>query len=118
MARKSRREDHVNHEAWAIPYGDLLTLLLAFFVVMYATSSVNEGRYRVLADSMSQAFGGPPKSMQPIQLGDKLQKGTQADATFTHPSNIGFAEEAPTHTAGRARGGVGGGHTWPGQGGG
>ena len=34
MARRHLHEDHVNHEAWAIPYGDLLTLLLAFFVVM------------------------------------------------------------------------------------
>ena len=40
--RKHPYEDHANHEAWAIPYGDLVTLLLAFFVVMYAISSVNE----------------------------------------------------------------------------
>ncbi|MDP2325979.1 MAG: flagellar motor protein MotB, partial [Gammaproteobacteria bacterium] len=51
MARKHEHEDHVNHEAWAIPYGDLVTLLLAFFVVMYAVSSVNEGKDRVLSDS-------------------------------------------------------------------
>jgi len=39
--RKHRHEEHVNHEAWAIPYADLMTLLLAFFVVMYAVSVVN-----------------------------------------------------------------------------
>ena len=46
MARRPRHqhEEHLNHEAWAIPYGDLLTLLLAFFVVMYAISSLNEGK--------------------------------------------------------------------------
>ena len=54
MARHKKHEDHVNHEAWAIPYGDLITLLLAFFVVMYALSSVNEGKYRVMADALSQ----------------------------------------------------------------
>jgi len=70
MARKKKHEEHTNHEAWAIPYGDLITLLLAFFVVMYAISSVNEGKYRVLSESLAAAFRGAPKSMKPIQLGD------------------------------------------------
>ena len=48
---RRHREEPANHEAWAIPYGDLITLLLAFFVVMYAVSSVNEGKYRVLDDA-------------------------------------------------------------------
>lgn len=69
MARKQPHEDHVNHEAWAIPYGDLITLLLAFFVVMYAVSSVNEGKYRVMSEALSEAFGGPPRSLKPIQVG-------------------------------------------------
>ena len=54
MSRRKRQEEHINHEAWAIPYGDLVTLLLAFFVVMYAMSSVNEGKYRILSDSLSR----------------------------------------------------------------
>lgn len=70
MARRKNHEEHVNHEAWAIPYGDLITLLLAFFVVMYAVSSVNEGKYRVLAESLVAAFRGAPKSVRPIQVGD------------------------------------------------
>ena len=69
MARKKKHEEHVNHEAWAIPYGDLITLLLAFFVVMYALSSVNEGKYRVLSDSLVAAFRTAPKSLDPIQVG-------------------------------------------------
>jgi chemotaxis protein MotB len=71
MARKKKHEDHVNHEAWAIPYGDLVTLLFALFTVMYAMSSVNEGKFRVLSDSMIAAFNGAPKSMQPVNIGDK-----------------------------------------------
>ena len=58
MSRRKHHEEHENHEAWAIPYGDLVTLLLAFFVVMYAMSSVNEGKYRVLSDSLNEAFNG------------------------------------------------------------
>ncbi len=82
MARKKKHEEHQNHEAWAIPYGDLITLLLAFFVVMYAISSVNEGKYRVLSDSLTAAFRGTPKTMQPIQVGEK-QVGSGADVKMS-----------------------------------
>ncbi len=78
MARKKKHEEHVNAEAWAIPYGDLVTLLFALFTVMYAMSSVNEGKFRVLSDSMIAAFHGAPKSMQPVNIGDK-QPGKSGD---------------------------------------
>src|SRR5687768_3702479 len=84
MARRHRHEEHANHEAWAIPYGDLITLLLAFFVVMYAMSSVNEGKYRVLSDSLVAAFQGAPKTMEPIQVGEK-QVGPGADLAIALP---------------------------------
>jgi chemotaxis protein MotB len=71
MARRKRQpEERENHEAWAIPYADLLTLILAFFVVMYAISSINEGKYRVLSDSLVAAFRAPPKAPEPVQVGD------------------------------------------------
>jgi chemotaxis protein MotB len=82
MARKKKPEEHQNHEAWAIPYGDLVTLLLAFFVVMYALSTVNEGKYRVLSDSLFAAFRGAPRTMEPIQVGEK-QTGSGADVKTT-----------------------------------
>jgi chemotaxis protein MotB len=79
MRRKRRHEEeHENHERWAIPYGDLLTLLLAFFVVMYSISSVNAGKYRVLSDSLYAAFRGEPRSLEPIQVGHK-RAGSGAD---------------------------------------
>src|SRR5579864_656418 len=70
MARKKKHEEHMNHEAWAIPYGDLVTLLFALFTVMYAMSSVNEGKFRVLSDAMIAAFNGAPKSMRPVNMGE------------------------------------------------
>jgi chemotaxis protein MotB len=82
MARRHRHEEHANHEAWAIPYGDLITLLLAFFVVMYAMSSVNEGKYRVLSDSLVAAFRGAPRTLEPIQVGEKTV-GSGADIHMT-----------------------------------
>lgn len=56
MARRKHEEEHDNHERWLVSYADFITLLFAFFVVMYALSTVNEGKYRVLSESMASAF--------------------------------------------------------------
>lgn len=54
--RRKEAEEHENHERWLVSYADFITLLFAFFVVMYSLSSINEGKYRVLSDSLVQAF--------------------------------------------------------------
>lgn len=69
MGRKKKHEEHENHERWLVSYADFITLLFAFFVVMYAVSSVNEGKYRVLSDALVAAFRSPAKSLEPIQIG-------------------------------------------------
>ncbi len=56
MARRKREEEHDNHERCLVSYAGFITLLFAFFVVMYALSTVNEGKYRILSDSMISAF--------------------------------------------------------------
>lgn len=61
--------DSENTERWMVSYADFVTLLFAFFVVMYAISSVNEGKYRVLSDTLTDAFKVAPKSPDPIQIG-------------------------------------------------
>jgi chemotaxis protein MotB len=63
---KHKHDDHPNHEAWVIPYADLLTLLLALFVVLYAMSSVNTTKYRALAQAISSAFNGSRAVIQPL----------------------------------------------------
>lgn len=82
MARRKPQEEHLNHEAWAIPYGDLITLLLAFFVVMYSISSINEGKFRVLSDAMIKAFNGAPKTILPVRVGAARQRGGGSDMTI------------------------------------
>jgi chemotaxis protein MotB len=57
MARKKYEEEHENHERWLISYADFITLLFAFFVVMYAVSSVNEGKFRIMSEALGSAFG-------------------------------------------------------------
>lgn len=59
--RRRYEEEPDNHDRWMVSYADFITLLFAFFVVMYAISSVNEGKYRVMAHSLVGAFrSGPP----------------------------------------------------------
>lgn len=66
--RRRRRlaSDHDNHDRWLISYADFITLLFAFFVVMYAVSAVNEGKYRILANALGDAFGKTPEGDVPV----------------------------------------------------
>ncbi len=57
MRRRKHEEDNENHDRWLVSYADFITLLFAFFVVMYAISSVNQGKYRQLTSSLGSAFG-------------------------------------------------------------
>jgi chemotaxis protein MotB len=73
MARRRRTEEPENHERWLVSYADFITLLFAFFVVMYALSSVNEGKYRILSDSLDAAFRGSNRSLRPVQVGELVR---------------------------------------------
>ena len=53
---KKKHEEHENHERWLVSYADFITLLFAFFVVMYSISSVNEGKFRTVSDSIKAAL--------------------------------------------------------------
>ncbi|MBA2077216.1 flagellar motor protein MotD [Rhodanobacter sp. PCA2] len=86
--RRHKHEEHANHEAWAIPYADLMTLLLAFFVVMYAVSVVNEGKFRVMSESMIEAFNGSSHAIAPLP------------PTQVRPHNISPSIAAPAGQAG------------------
>ncbi len=56
MGRRVHVEEHENHERWLVSYADFITLLFSFFVVMYAISTLSESKYKVLSDSLVQAF--------------------------------------------------------------
>lgn len=96
MARRRRHEEeHENLERWLVSYADFVTLLFAFFVVMYAVSSVNEGKYRVLSETLNAVFTVTPRSDKPIQVGEHprdvfaLPDGPVAPVQ----SNVSAAEE-------------------------
>jgi chemotaxis protein MotB len=71
MAKK-KHEEHENHERWLVSYADFITLLFAFFVVMYSISSVNEGKFRTVSDSIKAALNpvvSPSSTLTPFTIG-------------------------------------------------
>ena len=82
MAKK-KHEEHENHERWLVSYADFITLLFAFFVVMYSVSSVNEGRFRTVSDSIKAALNpivSPASTSVPFTIGQN--KAVKVDATI------------------------------------
>lgn len=56
MTRKKREAEHENHERWLISYADFITLLFAFFVVMYASSQADKSKAKAVSESVTHAF--------------------------------------------------------------
>ncbi len=77
--RKKKHEEPESHERWLVSYADFITLLFAFFVVMYAVSSLNEGKYRVVSDSLMNAFKNPPLRGKKLAVEINLTPKKQAD---------------------------------------
>ena len=71
MPRRSPINITNNHERWLVSYSDFITLLFAFFVVMYSISQVNESKYRVLSETLTEVFSvSEPLTVDPFQVGE------------------------------------------------
>lgn len=86
MKRKKKVEEHEDSHRWVVSYADFITLLFAFFVVMYAISSVNVSKYKSLTEGMHSAFNKKDKNKAVISSDNKNDgphirqtKGTFAD---------------------------------------
>lgn len=97
MTRRNRRkhQPHENHERWLITYADLITLLLIFFVVMYAMSKVDVNKYEVLSQALKSEF---LKADSIMQQGEGVMGSTNpakggADETKTEPQEKGQKEK-------------------------
>ncbi|WP_071458550.1 flagellar motor protein MotB [Bacillus massilinigeriensis] len=60
MSRRKKKAHHEEHtdESWLIPYADLLTLLLALFIVLFAMSSVDARKFQSLSKTFNEVFDG------------------------------------------------------------
>ncbi len=83
-------------DRWLVSYADFITLLFAFFVVMYSISNVNLGKYRVLSDSVVTAFSAQSNSPFPVgsQLGISVQRAPIAIGLAGQTGKISMKETA------------------------
>lgn len=85
MARRRKRTEHDNNDRWLISYADFITLLFAFFVVMYSISSVNEDKYKTFGTALNNEFG--------------LQTGATSSVGIANPQEPGLLLMVDPQTA-------------------
>jgi chemotaxis protein MotB len=86
MARKKRHAEHENHERWLISYADFITLLFAFFVVMFASSQTDKHKAQQVSDSVTKAMeNGAAKALVHEILGGTVDNTGKGSAMMRGP---------------------------------
>lgn len=102
MSRRKRAARHANHERWLVSYADFITLLFAFFVVLYASSQVDQRKVGKLALAIQVAFqelGVFPASTTQVPLnGNEAMpfSAVQAIENAKHTTELGRITSPPT----------------------
>jgi len=94
--RKRGAEAPENHERWLVSYADFITLLFAFFVVMYSVSSVNDGKYKILSQTLDGVFNATQRAVQPIQIGEESATQPHSDVPNLLPFEQPDRDEGTT----------------------
>lgn len=89
MAKKQHHEEHVD-ESWLIPYADVLTLLLALFIVMFAAGQTDQEKFNKMKEQFAVIFEGGGES---IINGGETSIGIQGGNTFLNASQAAKQEE-------------------------
>jgi chemotaxis protein MotB len=111
---KKKHPEHVNHERWLVSYADFITLLFAFFVVLFASSQSDKKKQTKLAEAMQKAFtpmaafeahsktpaltdgGSISASTTPVPIQPPLPTIDEAAATQEHLNKALAAQPTPT----------------------
>jgi chemotaxis protein MotB len=96
MARAKKDASHVNHERWLVSYADFITLLFAFFVVMFATSQTDKSKAKQVSDAVTEALehGGVSAMVHSILGGTVDEKG-QGNAQMRGPGGTQKGTKEP-----------------------
>ena len=99
MARSKKPAAHENHERWLVSYADFITLLFAFFVVMFASSQGDKSKAKQVSDSVKEALenGGVPTAVRELWGGTVDDKG-KGNALMRGPGGTKKAEKEPDVT--------------------
>src|SRR2546423_6651479 len=87
MSRRKKAPAAENHERWLISYADFITLLFAFFVVMFASSQTDKNKAKQVSEAVQKAFDGgifPPTIRQ--MLGGKARGSGNGEALVKGPA--------------------------------
>jgi chemotaxis protein MotB len=69
-------EEHVNHERWLVSYSDMITVLMALFIVLFAISQVDQEKYIALRSSLAAGFGEGSISSAALEGSSGVMDGT------------------------------------------
>src|SRR5271170_2367729 len=100
MDRRRHSDSHENHERWLVSYADFITLLFAFFVVMFASSQTDKSKARQISEAVEKALAdgksvGVPPAVAKI-LGGTIEDKGQGNAQMKGPGGAQkAAKEAP-----------------------
>ena len=96
MARKQRHPEHENHDRWLVSYADFITLMFAFFVVMFASSQTDKARAQQVSDSVKDALdkGGVAAAVREVLGGTVDEKG-KGNAQMKGPGGSQKVPENP-----------------------
>jgi chemotaxis protein MotB len=97
MSKKTRHEEHEEHadESWLLPYSDLMTLLVALFLVMYAMSATDAVKFEEMSQAFSSALnggGGVLEYRSDAPTSTELDQGTKDKMNNVVAPNTGTAE--------------------------
>jgi chemotaxis protein MotB len=96
VARTKKHAAHENHERWLVSYADFITLLFAFFVVMFATSQTDKAKAKQVSEAVKEALenGGVPAAVREILGGTVDEKG-KGNAQMKGPGGARKADKDP-----------------------
>lgn len=99
MAKKHKKHEHVNHERWLVSYADFITLLFAFFVVMFAVSQVDSKKLGRFTESVNVAFQTnglfAPSSGSPLERGGSAGSALVPAIVNDRPSLFRYTASSP-----------------------
>jgi chemotaxis protein MotB len=99
MAKKHKKHEHVNHERWLVSYADFITLLFAFFVVMFAVSQVDTKKVGRFTESVNVAFQSnglfAPSSGSPLERGGSAGSALVPAIVSDRPSLFRYTAASP-----------------------
>ena len=96
--KKHHHEEHENHERWLVSGYDMMTLLFAVFVVLFAISSTNISKVKLLEQSLQEAFSGP------VLTGGRamMNTGDTSDSTDQSPPEKPLPSLTPAQAVAQA----------------